>query len=328
MPANLPPEYYAAEDKFRSAESTSAKIHCLEELISTVPKHKGTDHLRAELRRKLSRLKSEQHKKKNVGRHESDFQIEKEGSGRIVVTGPTNVGKSSLVAQLTRATPKISDSPYTTWNPLPGMLNIRDIQLQLIDTPPLNPDFSQPELFDLIRTADLILLILDIQDFPIQQLDDSIALLTKHHIAPEFLKNQPEYSKAALSIPTLIVVNKVDNRSFMDDFNTFCELEDIGLPVLSISVLSQNNLDFLGSRCLEMMHLIRIFSKPPGKEPDLTQPYVLKSGATVTDFAGKVHRDFVQNLKTARVWGSGVYDGQMVGRDHLLNDGDIVELHI
>ncbi|HDP67519.1 MAG TPA: TGS domain-containing protein [Candidatus Marinimicrobia bacterium] len=328
MPANLPPEYFAAEEKFRSAESTSAKIHCLEELISTVPKHKGTDHLRAELRRKLSRLKSEQHKKKNVGRHESDFQIEKEGSGRIVVTGPTNVGKSSLVAQLTRATPKISDSPYTTWNPLPGMLNVQNVQLQLIDTPPLNPDFSQPELFDLIRTADLILLMLDIQDFPIQQLADSIALLTKHHITPEFLKNQPENSNASLSIPTLIVVNKVDNRSFMDDFNAFCELEDIELPVLPISVLSQNNLDFLGSRCLEMMRLIRIFSKPPGKEPDLTQPYVLKSGATVTDFAGKVHRDFVQNLKTARVWGSGVYDGQMVGRDHLLNDGDIVELHI
>ncbi|MGC9363240.1 MAG: TGS domain-containing protein [Fidelibacterota bacterium] len=328
MPANLPPEYYAAEEKFRSAESIPAKIHCLEELISTVPKHKGTDHLRAELRRKLSRLKSDQHRKKNVGRHESDFHIEKEGAARIVMIGPTNVGKSSLVATLTHATPKISDSPYTTWSPLPGMLNIRDVQLQLIDTPPLNPDFSQPELFDLIRTADLILLMLDIQDFPIQQLDDSIALLKKHHMVPEFLKYQSENPEAALFIPTLVVINKVDNQPFMQDFNAFCELEGSIAPILPVSGQSRYNLDSLGQRCLEMLHLIRIFSKPPGKEPDLTQPYVLKSGATVADFAEKVHRDFVQNLKTARVWGKSVYDGQMVGRDHLLNDGDIVELHI
>jgi len=328
MPANLPPDYYAAEEKFRTAESMSAKITCLDKLISTVPKHKGTDHLRAELRRKLSRLKSEQHKKKNVGRHESEYHIEKEGSGRIVIIGSTNTGKSSLIARLTHATPKISESPFTTWAPVPGMMNVKDVHLQLIDTPPLSNEYSKPELFDLIRTSDLLLLILDIRAFPIQQFDDSIAMLANHRIAAEFLKDRLEDSKSMTIIPTIIVMNKVDNQILQADFDTFCELEQADWPVIPVSVQNQYNLDLMGERCIEMMQLMRIFSKPPGKEPEMCQPYVLKIGSTIDDFAGKVHRDFINNLKRARVWGQNVYDGQLVGRDHILNDGDVVELHI
>ncbi|MDO9548425.1 MAG: TGS domain-containing protein [Candidatus Marinimicrobia bacterium] len=328
MPANLPPDYFAAEEKFRTAESISAKIACLEELISTVPKHKGTDHLRAELRRKLSRLKSEQHKRKSVSRHESEYHIEKEGSGRIAVIGPTNAGKSSLVARLTHATPKVSESPFTTWGPTPGMMNVKDVHLQLIDTPPLSKDYTKPELFDLIRTSDLLLLMLDIRAFPIQQFDDSLEMLANHRIVAEFLKNKIENSESMTIIPTMIVINKVDNQRLQADFNAFCELEQADWPVIPVSIQNQYNLDTMGRRCLEMMKLMRIFSKPPGKEPDMSQPYVLKIGSTIEDFAGKVHRDFLNNLKTARVWGKNVYDGQMVGRDHILNDGDVVELHI
>lgn len=328
MPANLPPDYYAAEEKFRKAESTSAKILCLEELISTVPKHKGTDHLRAELRRKLSRLKTERHKKKSVGRHESEYHIEKEGAGRIVIVGPTNVGKSSLLDRLTHATPKISESPFTTWAPIPGMLNVKDIHLQLIDTPPLSSEFTKPELFDLIRTSDIILLMLDIRALTIQQFDDSVAMLAKHRIGLDFLKDRTVDSESLSFLPALIVINKVDNRQLQADFDTFCELEQADWPVIPLSVQNQYNLDLMGVRCIEMMKLMRIFSKPPGKEPDISQPYVMKTGSTIADFARRVHRDFLQNLKTARVWGKDVYDGQMVARDHLLHDGDIVELNI
>jgi len=328
MPANLPPDYFATEEKYRTAESTSAKIACLEELISTVPKHKGTDHLRAELRRKLSRLKSEQHKRKSISRHESEYHIEKEGAGRIVVIGPTNVGKSSLIAQLTHATPKVSESPYTTWGSTPGMMNIKDVHLQLIDTPPLSNNYTKPELFDLIRTSDLLLLMLDIRAFPIQQFDDSIEMLVNHRIVTEFLKDKIEDSDSMIIMPTMIVVNKVDNQQLQADFDTFCELEQADWPVIPVSIQNQYNLDTMGERCLEMMKLMRIFSKPPGKEPDMSQPYVLKTGAMVEDFAVKVHRDFLKNLKTARVWGKNVYDGQMVGRDYILYDGDVVELHI
>ena len=71
-----------------------------------------------------------------------------------------------------------------------------------------------------------------------------------------------------------------------------------------------------------------MYTKPPGEAPDLTAPYVLKKGTTVEELAGNVHQDFLQNLKSARVWGSATYDGQMVGRDHVLQDGDVVELRI
>ena len=162
MPTNLPPEYFRAEQAFREAESTAAKVAALEEMMSTIPKHKGTDKLRAELRRKISKLKEDQQKKKGAGKHESEFHIEKEGAGRAVLIGFENVGKSSIVAALTHATPKISEAPFTTWLPLPGMLEIEDIQVQLIDTPPLSKEHSQPELFDLIRSSDLILIVIDI----------------------------------------------------------------------------------------------------------------------------------------------------------------------
>ncbi|MCD6204301.1 MAG: TGS domain-containing protein [Candidatus Marinimicrobia bacterium] len=325
MPANLPPDYFAAEERFRSAESISAKIHCLEEMISRVPKHKGTDHLRAELRRKLSRLKSEQHKKGSVGRHESEYHIEREGAGRIVIIGPTNVGKSALVGTLSHATPKVSDSPYTSWGPTPGMVNFHDIHLQMIDTPPLSAESSKPELFDLVKTADMAVLMLDIRGLTIQQFENSVELLGNHRIVPDFLEND---SGKSIPIPTLIAINKIDNKQLLEDFQTFCEIESKDWPIIPLSVKNRLYFDLLSQRCIEIMQLIRIYSKPPGKDADLSQPYVLKTGSTVEDFAGKVHRDFLKNLKTARVWGKHVFNGQRVARDHVLEDGDIVELHI
>jgi hypothetical protein len=138
MPTNLPPEYFRAEQALREAESSAAKISALEEMMSTIPKHKGTDKLRAELRRKISKLREDQQKKKGAGKHESEFHIEKEGAGRAVLIGFENVGKSSIVAALTHAKPKISEAPFTTWQPLPGMMEIEDIQVQLVDTPALS----------------------------------------------------------------------------------------------------------------------------------------------------------------------------------------------
>jgi small GTP-binding protein len=327
MPTNLPPEYFEAERKFRAAESIPAKIQCLEELLSTIPKHKGTDHLRADLRRKLAKLKSEQHKSKNIGKHDSEYHIEKEGSGRIVLTGPTNVGKSSLLAAVTHATPKISDSPFTTWSPIPGMMEVDKIQLQLIDTPPLSQEIGKSELFDLMRTADLILLMVDIQAFPIAQFEESLAILEAHKIAPSHLRDNYPEDRTLFFIPMVLIVNKVDSDHQIEDVVAFSDLLEGKWPQISISTLNRKNLDQLGKICIEQLNLIRIYSKPPGEEPDTSQPYVLKKGATIADFAAKVHRDFLEHLKSARVWGKKVYDGQQVSRDYVLDDGDIVELH-
>jgi small GTP-binding protein len=328
MPTNLPPEYFRAEQVFREAESASAKIAALEEMMSTIPKHKGTDKLRADLRRKISKLKEDQQKKKGAGKHESEYHIEKEGAGRVVLVGSANVGKSSILAALTHATPQISEAPFSTWTPLPGMMMIDDVQIQLIDTPPLSTEQAQPELFDLVRSADLILIVIDLQSTPFQQLEDSLKLLNEHKIIPKQRESDTKDERRVQFIPVLVVVNKDDSNQFDEDYNVFKELLEINLPLVPISVTNQRNFENLKKRIFESLELIRIYSKPPGKDVDLTKPFVIKKGTTLEEFAGKVHHDFQQKLKTARVWGSNVFDGQLVGKDHILNDKDIVELHL
>ena len=328
MPTNLPPEYFRADQKFREAESVPAKIAALEEMMSTIPKHKGTDKLRAELRRKISKLKDEQQKKKGAGKHESEFHIEKEGAGRVVLVGSANVGKSSILAALTNATPAISEAPFSTWTPLPGMVLIDDIQIQLIDTPPLSKEIAQPELFDLIRSADLILIIVDLQATPFQQLEDSLRLLNEHKIIPKQRESESIDERRIQFIPVLVIVNKDDDDQCDEDFKVFNELLEIELPLIPISTANNRNFEKFKKRIFESLEIIRIYSKPPGKDADLTKPFVVKKNTTLEEFAGKVHHDFQQKLKTARVWGSNVYDGQLVGKDHILHDKDIVELHI
>ena len=328
MPTNLPPEYFEADRKYREAKSPQEKTEALEVLLSTIPKHKGTDKLRAELRKKLSKLKSQSQSKKKTPRHESSFHIEKEGAGRVIVLGAANVGKSSIVGTLTNAAPEVSESPYTTWVPKPGMMTFENIQIQLIDTPPIDRDYIEPELLDLIKNSDLILLLVDIKAFPIEQFQIAVEMLVNNKIIPLHLKEK--YSGLnALFIPTIAAVNKVDVEELDEECNVLCELlREEGWSLLPISVRTGRNLNQLMKNIFREMKLIRVYSKPPGKEADLTKPFVLKEGGTVEQFAYKVHHDFYEKLKTARIWGKNVFDGQRVGRDHVLLDGNIVELHI
>lgn len=328
MPINLPPEAIEAEKRYRAARPGAEKIAALEEFLSTIPKHKGTDKLRADLRRKLSQLKSEAQARKKVGRQDSAFRIEREGAGQVVVVGPANVGKSALVATLTNAAPEVADYPYTTWTPTPGMMPVSNVQIQLIDTPPLDREYIEPELLDLIRRSDLILLVVDLQSNPLQQLEDTIAILQEQRIAP--LHRQDRYPEQARMTfkPFLVVANKNDDEATDEDFQVLQELLGDEWPMLSISTTTGRHLERLKQAVFERLEIIRVYAKPPGKEPDLSAPFVLAKGSTVADFAAKVHRDFLERLKAARVWGHGVYDGQMVSRDHVLHDGDVVELRI
>jgi len=328
MPTNLPPEYFEAEKRYKAAQSPAEKIARLEELIGTIPKHKGTDKLRADLRRRLSKFKSSAQTKKSIGRQESVFRIDKEGAGQVVVVGPPNVGKSALVATLTNATPEVAGFPFTTWTPTPGMMPVEDIQIQLIDTPPLNRDYMEPELLDLIRRADLVLLVVDLQTDPVQQLEEAVVLLVEHHIVPRHLEDRYPQQRGLTFIPFLVLANKCDDEGSDEDFEIFCELLEDGWSLLPLSATTGRNLELLKQAVFERLEIIRIYSKTPGKEPDFAAPFVMKKGGTLEDFAGKIHQDFVANLKVARVWGNGVYDGQPVGRNHVLHDGDVVELHI
>jgi ribosome-interacting GTPase 1 len=328
MPINLPPEALEAEKRYRAAKSVADKIASLEEFIGTIPKHKGTDKLRADLRKRLSKLKSATPSQKKVSRQDSAFQIDKEGAGQVAIVGPTNVGKSALVATLTNASPEVAEAPFTTWQPTPGMMPMENIQIQLVDTPPLNRDYIEPELLDLIRRSDLILLVVDLQADPIQQLEDTIALLQEHRIVPRHLQDLYVKQRRLTFIPLLVLVNKNDDQDFDEDFEIFCELLEDDWPLLPVSATTGRNLERLKLAVFERLEIIRVYSKPPGEEPDLSAPFVLTKGSTVEEFAGKVHKDFLEKLQSARVWGKGVYDGQMVGRDHVLHDGDVVELRI
>jgi ribosome-interacting GTPase 1 len=328
MPTNLPPDYYRVEKQYREASSPREKISLLEEMISIAPKHKGTEKLLGDLRRRLSRLKEAAQTRKSVSRKESAFHVEREGAGTVAVIGLANVGKSALVAALTNATPEVADYPYTTWTPTPGMMPVKGVQVQLIDTPPLNDDYVEPELWELIRRSDLILMMIDIQGYPIEQFEKSLAILKSGRIVPVGHHGQEGERNRATTIPFIMVVNKVDDESVMEDFEVLCELLAPDWNLLPLSVKERHNFDRLKDIVFDQLGIIRVYARPPGTEPDLSTPYVMEKGATVEAFASKVHKDFYEKLKSARVWGSGVFDGQLVGRDHVLKDGDIVELRI
>ncbi len=328
MPTNLPPECVAIERRYREASTIPEKIAALEELLGAIPKHKGTDHLRADYRRKLSRLKETAQTKKCASRQASVFTIGKEGAGQVALIGPPNVGKSALVAGLTNAAPKVADYPGATWTPTPGMMPIDNIRVQLIDTPPLSRDYFEPELMNLIRRADLILLVVDLQAFPIEQLEETVAILEEQRIAPLHRQDRYTPDRRFTFKPFLVLANKCDDERCDEDFGALCELLAGEWEVLPISATEGRHVEQLKQAVYERLNIMRVYSKPPGQEPDLDTPFVLKKGSTVEQFAAQVHRDFLEQLKSARVWGSAAFDGQMVGREHVLQDGDVVELRI
>ena len=246
----------------------------------------------------------------------------------MAVIGPANVGKSALVVALTNATPEVAPYPFTTWVPTPGMMYYENVPFQLIDTPPLDRDYVEPELVDLIRRADIILLVIDLQTNPIQHLEETIAFLEGHRIVPRQQQEVLEEQDRVTVIPLLVVVNKNDDETTDEDFEVMHELFDTEWSLLPVSAETGRNLDRLRRVVFDWLDIIRVYAKPPGQEPDLSQPFVLAKGNTVQDFAGKVHQDFLVNLRSARVWGSGAFDGQPVSRDHVLQDGDVVELRI
>jgi ribosome-interacting GTPase 1 len=329
VPTNLPPEYYEAERHYKEASTPQEKADTLENLISTIPKYKGTDKLRADLRKKLSKFKSQaQSAQKKTGKHETHFHIEKEGDARVVVVGCANVGKSSLVAKVTHAEPAISASPYSSWAPTPGMMIHEGVHIQLIDTPAIDREYMEPEFVDLIKNADLILLMLDLQDYPLQQVEKSIEMLESHRIFALHKKNSND-EKRIWFVPIVIAVNKDDGKNLDQEFDVLNELlREEGWVLLPVSVKTERNLDQMMNFVIKELQIIRVYSKKPHEDADRSQPFILKSGSTLNDFTLAVHKDFHEKMKSARIWGKGVRDGQPIGRDHVLCDGDVIELHM
>jgi hypothetical protein len=280
------------------------------------------------LRRQLSRLNQEaQAQRKKGGGHAGDYQVEKEGAGQAVLIGPANTGKSSLLAALTNAEPDVSPAPYTTWRPQPGMMPVLDIQVQLVDTPAMEDQLAEPGLFHLVRMSDLMLLVVDLQADPLEQVADSLLLLRQHRIAPRPRHGPPvENPERIAYLPLIVLVNKDDDESQDELFAICCELLETDWPVIPVSALNGRNFEALKLAVFELLEIVRVYAKPPGQEADMARPFVFKHGVTVQELARKVHRELAEHLKSARVWGSAEFAGQMVARDYVLADGDIVEL--
>lgn len=322
MPANLPPEYFEAEKRFKQATTPKEKISALEELISTVPKHKGTDKLRADLRRKLSQLRKDSTRKKKVGRGNL-YTVKKEGAAQIALVGFPNCGKSSLLQSLTNATPLIAEYPVSTLTPVPGMMPFEDIQFQLVDLPPIGNEATDGWVSAILRQADVLLLVVDLTEDPEVQAELLIEQLTRWNI---YLVSDPK--PVGVSKRALIAANKNDLPGSEDNFARLKEKYGNIYPCISVSALRKENLEELKRTIFALSGIIRVYSKPPGKEPDLSTPFTISAGSTVVDLAGFIHKEFVSKLKFARIWGSAKFDGQRVEKNFVLKDKDIVEIHL
>ena len=329
MPANLPPQYYEAEERFRLARTNKEKLAILKEMWAIMPKHKGTDKLQGELKAKISQLKREIQKKKKAGKSTYSHHIEKEGAAQVIIIGPPNVGKSQILAGLTNATPEVAPYPFTTREPLVGMMPFKDIKIQLVDTPPITDEFIQPWLPEIVKYADYIILVADLgsedileeTDIVLKKLEQSKIKLMGKEKENDGLNGQ-FYKKA------MILGNKNDLPVAREHLQVLKDFYVEKFPVFSISVKKLKGLEELKRKIYEQLDIIRVYTKEPGKSADMDDPVVLKKGSRLMDAARIIHKDFAYRLRYAKVWGSSKFDGQKVDKNYLLEDGDIVEFHI
>lgn len=322
MPANLTPAYLEADRRFKAATTPQDKLSALEEMLATIPKHKGTEKMQADIKRRIAKLRQEVQRRRGATRGKPFYHVDKEGAGQIVLVGAPNAGKSMLLKALTNAQPEIAEYPFTTRVPLPGMVQFEDIQIQLIDLPPITLESSEGWLYGIIRTADAAVLVVDLAtDDLLTQTETLRNLLAQANLS---LVTRPRGSDQKRA---LIVANKLDAPGAGQRLAIFREFAGDALPVLPVSAAAGTGLETLRHELFRLLGVIRVYSKPPGRKADLSTPFILKRGATVLDAAEAIHKDFVARLKYARLWGRDEFQGQMVGRDHVLEDGDVIEVH-
>ncbi|MBN1795868.1 MAG: TGS domain-containing protein [Sedimentisphaerales bacterium] len=325
MPANLTPEYFKAEQWYREASTNDEKILAMERMLAVIPKHKGTDHMRADLRRKLSKLK-EAGTQKSAARHVDVFHVKRSGAGQISLIGAPNSGKSSIVGALTNAKVNIADFPFATGAPVPGMMKYEDIQIQLVDTPPITADFVSPGQVGTYRNCDLIVLVIDLLQDVEEQMSVLMDFLESRRLLIDRDNPATDDSGNLLGRKVFCVCTKSDIAE-NSAFEKVQELLKGRFDCIKVCTRSADDIDRLGKRLFEKLEIIRVYSKPPGKKVDMKDPFTLPVGSTVLDLARAIHKELADKLRNARIWGMGVYDGQNCQQTHILNDKDVVELH-
>ena len=258
----------------------------------------------------------------------------REGAGQVVLLGPPNSGKSSLVGGLTHATPEVGPYPFTTKKPLPAMMPYEDIQIQMVDMPPITETFYEGWLSNIVREL-------------------------RHRAAggrrgrPRSRRRHPGDSQAyggrgrdlhgggtapvegeaggddfrAIAKKTLVVLNKVDLGE-ADLVRDLVRPEVGDLAIHETSCTTGAGLEDLRRAIYEALSIVRVYTKIPGKKADLSKPYVVRRGTTVMGIARMIHKDFAERLRFARLWGHARFEGQPVEKTYVLEDRDVLEIHI
>ncbi len=327
MPANLTPQYLEADKRFKAAKTVEEKLAAIEEMLALIPKHKGTEHLQGDLKRRLAKLRAEA---EQARRRRGGFSVsvEREGAGQVVLVGPPNAGKSALVKCLSNAQPEVGDYPFTTRRPIAGMMPFINIQIQLVDLPAISDEYMEPWVASLVRPADLALLVGDAASPSlVEDVAQVIAILGRSKVALVSPGSPPPPLSWA-SVGTLLLANKADTPSAGAALEILRSNYGSRFPIQAVSAQTGLGLEPLRRMIYDGLGIVRVYSKPPGKEPSMQSPVVLPRGSTIVEMAAAIHKDFAQQLKFARVWGGTKFSGQRVQWDYVVQEGDVIELHI
>ena len=325
MPANVTPDYARAERRFREARDDGEKLDALQDMLRTLPKHKGTEKMQADLRRRISQLKKADNAK-TAKKGPDPFHVPKGGAGQVVLVGAPNVGKSAILAATTHAPVKVTEYPYATALPIPGMWLHEDAQIELVDTPPVTADHVPAGLIGTIRSADLIAIVIDAAGNALEQAETVLGLLTERGLELQTLPRNSLPPDDPNQRSALIIATKADLTT-PDDIAVLQELLDAGLDILPISSETGEGLPTLGDELWRLLAVVRVYTKRPGQKTDFGDPYTLPVGSTIEDLARTIHRELPEKMKFARIWGEGRFDGQQVHRTEILHDKDIIEIH-
>jgi len=325
MPANLTPDYFKAEQWYRQATTTEEKILALEQMLAVMPKHKGTDKLKADLRQKLSALKEgEGKRRKSAG--VDIFHVPRMGAGQVALLGTPNSGKSSIVEVLTNAKVHVADFPFATSAPVPGMMNFEGVHIQVVDMPPITADFVTPGQAGTYRNCDLIGIVIDLSVDVEEQWKVCVDFLETRNLLLDERMHESDERGNVLGKGVVCVGTKCDivREGEAEKIRQLCGNR---FEFIAVSTVTGEGTGELPGVLFRQLNIIRIYARPPGKKPDMNEPFTIPAGSTVQDLARTIHRDLAEKLKHARIWGTDVYEGQSVQRDHVLSDKDIVELH-
>lgn len=326
MPANLPPQYYEEERKLKSARTPEEKVAILETLLSIIPKHKGTEKLQADLKSRLSKARAQAQSRPGGGRRGDDHHVEKEGAGQVALTGFANVGKSQLLASVTKATPLVAEYPFATMKPLPGMARFENVWVQLVDLPPVSWEVTDKWVANVLRNADALCLCVDLSDDPVGQAELLLEeLQDKKIVAVPRDGGATETSAGLFPKRVLLAGNKLDLPGTDRELQRLSDAFGGRYPVVGVSAKERTGLEDFVRECFQVLNKIRVYTKAPSKKPDLENPFILPRGTSVIDLAGEIHKDFVSRFRAARIYCRDKYDGQRVGKDFVLRDGDIIE---